>query len=118
MQWSCGTWCRWPSSSSGARACGGRAAGCTSTWTIRSATTSASSETPCWLPRRRGFEQARRGRTGCASREAGVRVQVIVVGRAGRLLEQAIADYEARAGRYWSLEVVEVREERAQRGGG
>jgi len=45
-----------------------------------------------------------------------MRVQVVVVGRAGRLLEQPIAAYEARAARYWNLEVVEVKEERGQRG--
>ena len=43
-----------------------------------------------------------------------MRVQVIVVGRAGRLLQDAIAEYEARAARYWSLQVVEVREEKAR----
>jgi len=47
-----------------------------------------------------------------------MRIQVIVVGKAGRLLEPAIAEYEARAGRYWSLEVVEVKEERGARPGG
>lgn len=41
---------------------------------------------------------------------------LVCVGRPGRLLEGAIAEYEARARRYWSLEVVEVREERAGRG--
>jgi 23S rRNA (pseudouridine1915-N3)-methyltransferase len=47
-----------------------------------------------------------------------MRVQVIVVGRAGRLLEQAIAEYEARAARYWNLEVIEVKEARGQRAAG
>jgi 23S rRNA (pseudouridine1915-N3)-methyltransferase len=47
-----------------------------------------------------------------------MRVRVIVVGRAGRLLQPAIAEYEARAARYWNLEVVEVKEERGQRAGG
>jgi len=46
-----------------------------------------------------------------------MRVQVIAVGRSGRLLAEAIAEYEARAARYWKLEVVEVREERGHRGG-
>jgi 23S rRNA (pseudouridine1915-N3)-methyltransferase len=41
-----------------------------------------------------------------------MRVQLIVVGRAGRLLEQAVAEFEARAARYWNLEVVEVKDER------
>ena len=45
-----------------------------------------------------------------------MRIQLIVVGRAGRKLADAIADYEARAGRYWNLEVIEVKEERAARG--
>jgi 23S rRNA (pseudouridine1915-N3)-methyltransferase len=47
-----------------------------------------------------------------------MRVQVIVVGRAGQLLQPAIAEYEARAARYWNLEVVEIKEERGRRGGG
>jgi 23S rRNA (pseudouridine1915-N3)-methyltransferase len=47
-----------------------------------------------------------------------MRVQVIVVGRVGRLLEEAVAEYEARAARYWSLEVIEVKEERGVRVGG
>lgn len=46
-----------------------------------------------------------------------MRVQVIVVGRPGRLLQDAIAEYEARAARYWSLEVVEVKEEKARAAG-
>lgn len=45
-----------------------------------------------------------------------MRIQLIVVGRAGRLLADAIAEYETRAGRYWNLEVIEVKEERATRG--
>lgn len=45
-----------------------------------------------------------------------MRIQVVVVGHAGRLLEAAIAEYETRAARYWSLEVIEVKEERAGRG--
>lgn len=32
------------------------------------------------------------------------------------MLDAAIADYEARAGRYWSLDVLEVKEERARKG--
>lgn len=39
------------------------------------------------------------------------------MGRPGRLLADAIAEYEGRAGRYWPLEVVEVRQERAGRRG-
>jgi 23S rRNA (pseudouridine1915-N3)-methyltransferase len=45
-----------------------------------------------------------------------MRLILVAVGRAGRLLEPAMADYLERAGRYWSLEVTEVREERAGRG--
>lgn len=41
---------------------------------------------------------------------------LIAVGRAGRLLAPAIAEYETRARRYWTLEVAEVKEERAGRG--
>lgn len=44
-----------------------------------------------------------------------MKLQVVAVGRPGRLLEAAIAEYETRAARYWSLEVVEVREERGGR---
>lgn len=44
-------------------------------------------------------------------------VRVIAVGRPGRLLQAAIAEYEERARRYWKLEVVEVKEERAARPG-
>lgn len=39
-----------------------------------------------------------------------------MVGRPARLLAGAIAEYEARAARYWNLEVVEVKEERAGKG--
>jgi 23S rRNA (pseudouridine1915-N3)-methyltransferase len=45
-----------------------------------------------------------------------VKQTLICVGRPGRLLEAAITEYETRARRYWSLDVVEVREERAGRG--
>lgn len=40
---------------------------------------------------------------------------MLVVGRVSRLLSGAVAEYETRAARYWPLEVVEVREERAAR---
>ncbi len=40
---------------------------------------------------------------------------MLVVGRTSRLLSEAVAEYETRAARYWPLEVVEVREERAAR---
>jgi 23S rRNA (pseudouridine1915-N3)-methyltransferase len=45
-----------------------------------------------------------------------VKVWLISVGRPGRLLQPAMAEYETRARRYWSLELVEVREERARKG--
>jgi 23S rRNA (pseudouridine1915-N3)-methyltransferase len=45
-----------------------------------------------------------------------VKITVICVGRPGRVLEAAIAEYENRARRYWTLDVVEVREERAVKG--
>jgi 23S rRNA (pseudouridine1915-N3)-methyltransferase len=45
-----------------------------------------------------------------------MKITLICVGRPGRVLEGAIADYETRARRYWSLEVVEVKEERAGKG--
>jgi 23S rRNA (pseudouridine1915-N3)-methyltransferase len=45
-----------------------------------------------------------------------VKLRVIAVGRPGPLLQPAIAEYEARARRYWSLEVVDVKEERAGKG--
>lgn len=45
-----------------------------------------------------------------------MKVWLLVVGRAGALVAEAVAEYEKRAGRYWSLEVVEVREERAHKG--
>ncbi len=45
-----------------------------------------------------------------------MKVTVLVVGKPGALLAEAIAEYEARAGRYWTLEVVEVREEKAHKG--
>lgn len=45
-----------------------------------------------------------------------MKVLILSVGRPGRLVADAIAEYERRAGRYWPLEVVEVREERAGKG--
>jgi 23S rRNA (pseudouridine1915-N3)-methyltransferase len=44
-----------------------------------------------------------------------VKVWLISVGRPGRLLQPAMAEYETRARRYWPLELVEVREERARK---
>jgi 23S rRNA (pseudouridine1915-N3)-methyltransferase len=45
-----------------------------------------------------------------------VKVWLLVVGKAGPLLAEAIAEYERRAARYWSLSVSEVKEERARKG--
>lgn len=44
-----------------------------------------------------------------------MRISVLVVGRPAQRLSAAIAEYEARAARYWRLDIVEVREERAGR---
>jgi 23S rRNA (pseudouridine1915-N3)-methyltransferase len=45
-----------------------------------------------------------------------LKVRIVAVGRPGRLLAEAIAEYERRASRYWSLDVAEVKEERAHKG--
>ncbi len=45
-----------------------------------------------------------------------MKISVLGVGKPGALLADAIAEYEARARRYWTLEVVEVKEERARKG--
>jgi 23S rRNA (pseudouridine1915-N3)-methyltransferase len=45
-----------------------------------------------------------------------MKLWLICVGRPGRLLAAAIAEYEARASRYWPLEVMEVREQKAVKG--
>lgn len=45
-----------------------------------------------------------------------MRVLVAAVGKPGRLLAPAIAEYEQRAARYWRFDSIEVREEKA--GGG
>jgi 23S rRNA (pseudouridine1915-N3)-methyltransferase len=45
-----------------------------------------------------------------------VKITLICVGRPGRVLEGAIAEYETRARRYWMLDVIEAKEERAGRG--
>lgn len=42
-----------------------------------------------------------------------MKVVLVAVGRPGKLLLPAIREYETRAGRYWKLETVEVRAERA-----
>src|SRR5690606_18373610 len=51
-----------------------------------------------------------------ASGDEPVRVTVIAVGRPDRLFAGVIAEYERRAARYWDLESVEVRAERAAGG--
>ena len=45
-----------------------------------------------------------------------MKLAVIAVGRPGRLLRDAIDEYEKRAARYWPLDVVEVREQKARKG--
>ncbi|MBX6365274.1 MAG: 23S rRNA (pseudouridine(1915)-N(3))-methyltransferase RlmH [Gemmatimonadetes bacterium] len=45
-----------------------------------------------------------------------MRLWVGVVGRPGALFAGAIAEYERRAGRYWGLDIVEVREAKAHKG--
>lgn len=45
-----------------------------------------------------------------------MKLWLIAIGRSGRVLEAAITEYETRARRYWPVEVIEVKEERARRG--
>jgi 23S rRNA (pseudouridine1915-N3)-methyltransferase len=45
-----------------------------------------------------------------------MKLLVVVVGRPGALLAEAIAEYERRAARYWPVQFVEVKEERASKG--
>jgi 23S rRNA (pseudouridine1915-N3)-methyltransferase len=45
-----------------------------------------------------------------------MKLWLITVGRSGRVLEPAITEYETRTRRYWPVEVIEVKEERARRG--
>jgi 23S rRNA (pseudouridine1915-N3)-methyltransferase len=45
-----------------------------------------------------------------------MKLTVICVGRSAAILQPAISDYESRARRYWSLDVIEVKAERAARG--
>jgi 23S rRNA (pseudouridine1915-N3)-methyltransferase len=44
-----------------------------------------------------------------------VKVWMLAVGRTKAPLADAVAEFETRASRYWNLEVVEVREERARK---
>lgn len=45
-----------------------------------------------------------------------MKLRVIAVGRPGPLLADAIREYEQRAARYWPLDVIEVKQEKAKRG--
>lgn len=45
-----------------------------------------------------------------------MKLWLIAIGRSGRVLEPAITEYETRARRYWPIEVIEVKEERARGG--
>ena len=45
-----------------------------------------------------------------------MKMHVLCVGRPGGLLADAIGEYESRARRYWPLDVIEVKEERAGKG--
>ncbi|MGD8278148.1 MAG: 23S rRNA (pseudouridine(1915)-N(3))-methyltransferase RlmH [Gemmatimonadota bacterium] len=45
-----------------------------------------------------------------------MKLTIVVVGRPGALLAEAIADYEQRAARYWTMEISEVKAEKASRG--
>ncbi|MGQ0812992.1 MAG: 23S rRNA (pseudouridine(1915)-N(3))-methyltransferase RlmH [Gemmatimonadota bacterium] len=45
-----------------------------------------------------------------------MKVSVIVVGKPGPLIADAVLEYQRRAARYWILDVVEVKEERGRKG--
>ena len=45
-----------------------------------------------------------------------MKLTLLVIGKAGPLVADAVADSERRAARYWNLDVVEVREERGRKG--
>ncbi|MGQ0561419.1 MAG: 23S rRNA (pseudouridine(1915)-N(3))-methyltransferase RlmH [Gemmatimonadota bacterium] len=45
-----------------------------------------------------------------------MKVWLLVVGKPGPLIVAAVAEYERRAARYWSFEVIEIKEERARKG--
>jgi 23S rRNA (pseudouridine1915-N3)-methyltransferase len=45
-----------------------------------------------------------------------VKVWLLAVGRPGALLNDAIAEYEKRASRYWTFESIAVKEEKAHKG--
>ena len=105
--WSCGTSCRRARSSPGALSSARRAGGSTSRWTTPTATTSTSSATPSSAGEGRAERRSRR-----------MKVILAVVGRARGGLAAPIAEYEKRAARYHSLEVVEVKEQTARHAGG
>lgn len=45
-----------------------------------------------------------------------MKVSLIVAGKAGPLVADAVAEFERRASRYWTLDVIEVKEERGRKG--
>lgn len=45
-----------------------------------------------------------------------MKLSLIAIGRAGRALEAAMTEYETRARRYWTLDIIEVKDERARPG--
>jgi 23S rRNA (pseudouridine1915-N3)-methyltransferase len=45
-----------------------------------------------------------------------VKVTLLVVGRAGALVVDGVTEYQRRAQRYWNLDVIEVKEEKARKG--
>ena len=44
-----------------------------------------------------------------------MKIWLIVVGKAGKLVSESVAEYERRARYYWNLDVIEVKEERARK---
>jgi 23S rRNA (pseudouridine1915-N3)-methyltransferase len=46
-----------------------------------------------------------------------MKLVLIAVGKTAGVLDGAIEDYAARAGRYWPIEIVQVKEEKARKGG-
>src|SRR5690606_22273911 len=62
------------------------------------------------------LDRPRGGRAQAARHLRLMKLWLITIGRSGRVLEPAITEYETRARRYWPVEVIEVKEERARRG--
>ena len=54
--------------------------------------------------------------TGCAASTLDVKVSLVVAGKAGPLVADAVSEFERRASRYWTLDVIEVKEERGRKG--